>query len=95
LLFGIIFGGHFGQKLVCLGYAVWISNQYLMGNIPDINKNQNPSTTGKKFGFLMFGGDYGTRTHLNARSQWHLAATSSKTGGNHTLCRGQSGHRVL
>ena len=32
------FGGHFGQKLVCLGYAVWISNRYLMGNIPDINK---------------------------------------------------------
>ena len=25
-------------------------------------KNPNPSPTGKKFGFLMFGGDYGTRT---------------------------------
>ena len=30
--------------------------------------------------------EQGTRTHLNARCQWHLAATSSKTGGNHTLC---------
>ena len=26
------------------------------------SKNPNPSPTGKKFGFLMYGGDYGTRT---------------------------------
>ena len=36
------FGGHFGQKLVCLGYAVWIPNRYLIGNIPDKNKKSEP-----------------------------------------------------
>ena len=48
-----------------------------------------------------FGGDFlggaRTRTHLNAICRWHIAATSSKTGGNDTICppKGQIGHRVL
>ena len=29
---------------------------------------------------------YRTRTHLNATCQWHVAATSSKTGGILTIC---------
>ncbi len=36
------FWGTFGQKLVCLGYAVWISNRHLIGNIPDKNKKSEP-----------------------------------------------------
>ena len=36
------FGGHLGQKLVCLGYAVRIPNRYLIGNIPNMNKKSEP-----------------------------------------------------
>ena len=36
------FGGYFGQKLVCLGYAVRIPNRYLIGNIPNMNKKSEP-----------------------------------------------------
>ena len=41
---------------------------------------------------VIFFGGARTRTHLNAKCQWHLAATSSKTGGNDTICpqRGKS-----
>ena len=58
-------------------------------------KNPNPFPIRKKFGFLSFRGDYGTRLLILPWGQNHMVAASSKTGGNHTLCRGQSGHRVL
>ena len=46
---------------------------------------------------VIFFGGARTRTHLNAICLWHIAATSSKTGGNYTICppKGQIGHRVL
>ena len=35
------------------------------------------------------------RTHLNAKCQWHLAATSSKTGGNHMTLLRKVSNRIL
>jgi len=46
---------------------------------------------------LFFGADHRTRTHLTAICQWHIAATSSKTGGNLTMLSAQAdsiGNRV-
>ena len=36
----------------------------------------------------------GIRTHLNAICRWHIAATSSKTGGYLTICLRQIGNRI-
>ena len=36
-----------------------------------------------------------TRTHFNAKCQWHLAATSSKTGCHYTVLPCKTGIRVL
>ncbi len=54
------------------------------GSSPVVStRNEKHHPKGWCFSFLP---EQGTRTHLNARCQWHLAATSSQTGGNHTLC---------
>ena len=36
--------------------------------------------------FFAFLCRFWTQTHFNAKCQWHLAATSSKTGGIYTIC---------
>ena len=56
------FWGALWSKTCLLGLRRLDFQSVFNGNIPDINKNPNPSPQGKKFGFLMFGGDYGTRT---------------------------------
>ena len=53
------------------------------GSSPVVSTRNKNTTQRVVFLFLM---KQGTRTHLNARCRWHLAATSSQTGGNHTLC---------
>ena len=45
-------------------------------------------------GYLLFYLWRGTRTHQKAICRWHIAATSSKTGGYHTIFRWQIGNRI-
>jgi len=45
--------------------------------------------------FFIFPSDSGgIRTHPDAICRWHIAATSSKTGGYHTICLRQIGNRI-